>query len=204
MKTCNKSKKILSVLFILCMFAVVMPTSIALALNTDTDTDTDTDVYTYTQDTVIYDGDSLPDNEELFREYARREFQKGIYGESENLPAMYGVAARENLPAGKPQRTIYEKLRPGIEKIAAGQLASSRFTLTSLFNESCCDEEDLGVPITCLDAYNVPYLSPEAEDAYKGMLNWMEWKYTVQPRKTRDMARSLSFRQRKKHTATVM
>lgn len=176
MKTYNKSKKILSVLFVLCMSTVVMSTSIALA--SDTDMNTDTGAYTYTQDTVIYDGDSLPDNGELFREYARREFEKGIYGESENLPAMYGVAARENLPAGKPQRAIYEKLRLGIEKIAAGQLASSRFTLTSLFNESCCDEEDLGMPITCLDANNVPYLSPEAKAAYEEKIkSWIRQAY---------------------------
>lgn len=176
MKTYNKSKKILSVLFVLCMSTVVMSTSIALA--SDTDMNTDTDAYTYTQDTVIYDGDSLPDNGELFREYARREFEKGIYGESENLPAMYGTAAADNMQEGGPQRAIYDKLKPEIEKIAAGQMDSSKVTLHFNLTEVCCDEEALGVPITTTGAYGAAVLNPAADTIFKEKLSgWVRQAY---------------------------
>ena len=185
MKTYRRTNKILSISFIICVLTAAMPASMALALDMDTETgslstdaETGTAIYLNSESMTIYDDGELPDSEELFEEYARREFQESIYGEIERLPAMYGTAAADNMQEGGPQKAIYDKLKPEIEKIAAGQLDSSKVTLHFNLTEICCDEESLGVPIAIPGTGSTYVLNPVAEEAFHEKLSgWVRQAY---------------------------
>lgn len=95
----------------------------------------------YAEMKITLDGDDLPDNDELFSGYVQQRFDREIYGDI----SLFGLNAGDRLTPNSIDKTVYEKLKEEIRKVADGERDSLIFTIDTGLESLNWSIDELGL-----------------------------------------------------------